>query len=88
MAFVFAMNNKVDNDINEIILKLYVKNIQYKLINALQKVIPFESQRFTNNIVYLALNPHIYSLIQELIKLISHNQIKLLDFYNNLAKNI
>ena len=87
MALVFAMNKEVDNDINEIILRLYVKNIQYKLINALQKEFPFESQRFTNNIVYLALNPHIYSLIPELIKRISHNPKKLLDFYHNLAKN-
>ena len=87
MAIAFAMNKEVDNDINEIILRLYVKNIQYKLINALQKVIPFESQIFTNNIVYLALNPHIYSLIPELIKRISHNPKKLLDFYHNLAKN-
>jgi hypothetical protein len=90
MTLPFLANPELKNkliDTTDIILKKYYELIEYNLVNELQKIIPFESQTFTNNAVNLALNPNIYQFIPNLLNRISHDPEKLLMFYHNLANN-
>jgi hypothetical protein len=90
MALPFLMDKMLnDTDAKYIILQRYYDTLryQYELTTDLQKIIPFDNQQFTDNAVYLALNPRIYPFIPELIERIRHNPEKLKVFYHNLAKN-
>jgi len=88
MALPFLMDKMLnDTDAKYIILQRYYDTLRYELTTDLQKIIPYDNEQFTDNAVYLALNPRIYPFIPELIERIRNNPEKLKVFYHNLAKN-
>ena len=103
IAPAFSIKNKYINnpDVTDVILrKYYDDNIQYELINDLEKVYPFKDNIYNMYAGYLGLNHNIYKLIPEIVKRINDGpnykddnnpyktkSEKLLQFYHNLAKN-